>query len=194
MKKNYMIGPNFIRLGALVIHNNTLQPIARSYLEVLSEETEEDVYLGILADHTHLLYIDKVEGKESVRLNVAVGSRRSLHHTSIGKLLLATFNQKELEKYLSDNPLRRTAKNTITNKKRLFQELEKIREHEMSITDEESIDGIFSIAAPIKNVQGEIIAGVGISVPVRRATPRLEYLKSRVKNTARLISKDLGYR
>jgi IclR family KDG regulon transcriptional repressor len=191
-KKNYIAGSNMIRLGAVIIHENTLQPLARPSLEQLSEETGEDVYLGIRAND-HLLYIDKVEGKESVRLNVPVGFKRNLYNTSIGKLLLAYFDEDEMKDYLSKHALEKTGKNTITDKSRLVNELKKIRENGFSITNEESMDGIFSMAAPIKNADGKIVAGIGVSVPVIRGVSRTDFLKERVSHASNQISKRLGF-
>jgi DNA-binding IclR family transcriptional regulator len=55
------------------------------------------------------------------------------------------------------------------------------------------MDGIFSVAAPIKNADGKIVAGIGVSVPVIRGVSRIDFLKERVSNASKQISKRLGF-
>ena len=189
--KVYRIGSGMIRLSSVIMHNYTLQPSARPLLEKISKETGEDAYLGI-CDEQHIVYIDKVEGTQSIRLNIAVGVPRALHNTAIGKLFLAYMPEEWLQSVLDENSFIATARNTITTSERMMEEIANIRAEQISISNEESIDGVFGIAAPIFNKQGEIAAGIGLSMPTRRAIDRLPFIKEIVLQTAAEISEMFG--
>jgi IclR family KDG regulon transcriptional repressor len=185
--KRYRIGSSMIRLSSAIMYHNTIQRQARPYLKQLSEETGEDVYLGI-RDNDRLIYIDKVEGNESIRLDISIGTPRYLHNSSIGKLFLAYMKEDEQRDFIKENGLTVTARNTITGEKVFVNELKKIHQQGFSVTNEESIDGVYGTAAPVKDESGEIVAGVTLSLPIHRTKGRTEFLKESIVKTGKQIS------
>lgn len=190
-ERRYKIGPAMINLSAVIMNEHTVQKSARFGLERLSRLTGEDTYLGVL-DGNRLVYIDKVDGKESVRLNIRVGAKRYLHCTSIGKLLLAHLPREEQLRIIEEEGLPAFTARTITDPERLFEELENIRKTGYSINDEESMEGIMGIAAPIRDNRQQVVAGITIFAPVRRAKENRERYIQLVKETADEISRQLG--
>jgi DNA-binding IclR family transcriptional regulator len=190
-EKKYTIGPALIVLCAVMISEHTVQKFARSGMEKLAKLTGEDIYLGII-DGEQLIYIDKVEGNQSVRLNIRIGAKRYLHSSCIGKLFMAYMDTIEQQRIIEKIGLPAVSKYTITNPEGFRNELIKIKETGISITFEESIEGIIGIAAPIRNHRREVVAGICISAPVSRVMPIQDDLIRMVSEIAQEISEQLG--
>lgn len=191
VEKKYKIGPTMINLSAIIMNEHTVQKSARFGLEKLSRLTGEDTYLGIL-DGNRLMYIDKVDGMESIRLNIRVGAKRYLHCTSIGKLLMAHLPHEDQRRIIEEEGLPALTAHTITDPERLFQELRNIREIGYAVNDEESMEGIMGIAAPLRDNRQQVVAGITIFAPVRRAKENKDRYIQLVKETADEISRQLG--
>lgn len=190
-EKKYKIGLALIKLSAVIMYEHTIQKSARSSLEILSKITGEDVYLGIL-DGDKMQYLDKVEGSQSIRVNIRIGSTRILHATAIGKLLLAQFDVTQLNRYLQYKSLLHYTKHTITDNQRLYEEMKEIREKGYAESKEEGMEGIYGIAAPVRNNLNEVIAGINIAAPVKRALDNREKFIQMVIDTAKEISEQIG--
>lgn len=190
--KKYKIGPELIKLSAVIMSEHTIQKHARPAMEKLSKLTGEDTYLGIM-DDSGLYYIDKVEGTESIRLNINVGAKRYLHSSCIGKLLLAYLDENEQRRIIEKTGLPAVSKKTITNYDKLLNELSAVKKDGYSITNEESFDGVIGIAAPIRNHLNVVVAGICISIPVQRVTGKQESLIQIVKDCAQEVSSQIGF-
>ena len=172
-EKKYKIGPELIKISAIIMHDHTIQKIARPGLEQLSKVTGEDVYLGILlSDKMH--YLDKVEGSRSIRVNIKVGSASHLHATAIGKLLLSEMDQERFDGIFQSGKLPHYTPHTITDLEIMKKELKQIRAAGFSESKEEGMEGIYGIAAPIRNNKNEMVAGLCIAAPVKRAVENRE--------------------
>lgn len=191
-QKRYKIGPALVKLSAVIITKHTIAEHARPLMEHLSSLTGEDVYLGIL-EGNRVCYIDKVEGTESIRLNISVGATRYLHTSSIGKLLLAYLDDKTQKNIIEETGLPAVSKNTISDYEEFRKELSRIRKLEYSTANEESIEGVMGMAAPIKDSENQVIAGICISAPVSRVIDKKDQLIDLVKDTALRISEQLGF-
>lgn len=164
--KRYELTPKVLELGFTYLNTLHLPEISRPYLEKLRDETGSSTHIGIL-DGQEVVYIARVPGKGiSTILNVTVGSRLPAHATAIGKLLLAYQKPGDLEGILHDIELKLFTKQTKTQMLELHQELAEIREKGYSISNEELESGIYSLAAPIFDAQGNVVASVNIVAPV----------------------------
>jgi DNA-binding IclR family transcriptional regulator len=162
----------------------------------LSETVKETVHLVVL-DRGKALYIDKVDlhpKASGLQMVSRLGSRISLHCSSVGKILLAYMQTTEAEKLISGIGLDKRTSNTITDPKKLMRHLSLIRENGYAIDDEENEEGIRCVAAPIRNGSGRVEAAVSISGPTTRITrERIETdLKNRICETAMGISAQMG--
>jgi len=189
-EKKYKIGSGLVRLSSMIMSNHTIQNLARPVMEELAQLTGEDIYLGIL-ESGKLLYIDKIEGTESVRVNFRIGTAIFAHVSSIGKLLLANLKPEDLEAVIKKNGLPALSSQTITDYNTLLEELKSIRENGISYSNEEAMDGLYSVGVPIKNVDNEIVAGICISAPISRFLPKKELFTRLIQEAAQKISKSL---
>jgi DNA-binding IclR family transcriptional regulator len=190
--KIYSIGGGMIELASSIVHNFTIKPLARPYLEDLGAETGEDIYFGIL-NGEESIYIDKIKGTYPIRYDIPVGTRRQLYCSSIGKLFLAYMSDDELNRYLQNKQLVKLTKRTITDPLELREHLKKVRTVGIAVSYEENVDGIVGVGAPILNQSGNMVAGVVISIPTDRGTSqRLDFLANHVKGTAEKITNRIG--
>jgi len=187
----YRLGLKLYELGNSVSLKKIMVDRARKYLEDLHWYLNETVNFATLKNG-EVVYLDKIIADRNFVIISEVGKRLPAHCTGLGKAMLAFLPESDVKRIIKEKGLKKFTKNTITNKKDLFEELKKIRECGYAIDNEEIEDGLRCIAAPIFNGDGEVIAAVSISGPSSRIneTTYEEYSKHVIK-TARLISEEL---
>src|SRR5699024_8246068 len=136
--------------------------IARPYIEQLARDVNEVVHVCI-RDGDSVVYIDKVESNRTLRMFSQIGKRAMLHCTGVGKVLLSGLSNERIQDIILHTDLTKFTEATITSSEDLFAEVENIRENQFSLDREEHEDGIYCIAAPIKDYTGKIVAAFSIS-------------------------------
>jgi len=141
-----------------------------------------------------VVYIEKLEGNETLRMHSQVGKRAPMHCTGVGKVILAYLPDNIVKKIVKEKGLPKITIHTIDNEKALILELEKIRKQGYGFDLEENEIGISCIAAPIFNHNGDITAALSISGPTLRMTDeKMENLRETIVKTCSQISKRLGF-
>ncbi len=193
--KKFRLGQRAVALGLSIVKHSDLRKVAFPYLEKASKEIGETVNLAIL-DGTEIVYVERIKTQQILNINLEVGSRLPAYCTSMGKAMLAFLPKKELEDLLKEMTLRPHTSNTITSKEVLLRELEKVRRRGFATNNEELSNGLRSVAAPVRDAGGRVIAAVNIAVPSSRVQlKRLETVLARkAVETADQISFTLGYR
>ncbi|HHV46395.1 MAG TPA: IclR family transcriptional regulator [Tissierellia bacterium] len=190
--QKYRLGLYLMRLGNLVANSIDVINIAHPIIEEVSHRLNETVHLSKL-DRLEIVYLDKVESNQSIRISTAIGTRKLAYCTGMGKVLLAFSDLNEVEKSLPDK-LQAFTPNTVIDKKVLLEELRNIKKIGYAIDREESEIGLMCIAAPIFDYNGEVKYALSVSGPTPRITEeRLEKIINIAKDTARKISYKLGY-
>lgn len=189
----YKLGVQLFELGSQIANTWNEKTIAKSYMEKLVEETGETVHLGMLSNG-EVLYVDKQEANSSIRIGTAPGLKLPLHCTGVGKVLLAYSDEKEIQKILSSD-LKKYTDYTIDDTKILGQQLIDIRKAGYGFDNQEFVDGLRCIAAPIFDRQSRVIFSLSISGPLSRMKEK-EIIKYRnlLLEASSSISEKLGYR
>ena len=188
----YKIGLKLFEVGSKVIDNIDLRSEVNPYLREIMRISEETVHLGILDDN-QVVYIDKVESQNTIRMYSKIGRRNHASSTSLGKVLLAYSDKEVVEQVINEEGLKKLTENTITEENEFYKHLSQIKQQGYAIDDEEQEYGIRCIAGPIFNHKGDIIAAFSISGPVMRMThEKVDSLKEVVKEYSNKISKALG--
>jgi DNA-binding IclR family transcriptional regulator len=157
------------------------------------EATRETVHLGLL-EGREVVYADKIECPQTIRMYSRVGRRSPLYCTALGKALL-TYQAEPVLRDLIRSGLPRYTARTITAASRLRAELKRIREEGYALDNEEFEEGLRCVAAPIRNHVEAVVASVGIAGPATRLEPaRLPALIKYVKEAAEAVSAALGFR
>ncbi|CUU05108.1 transcriptional regulator, IclR family [Candidatus Kryptobacter tengchongensis] len=187
----YRLGLKLYELGNSVSLKKIMVDRARKYLEDLHWYLNETVHFATLKNG-EVAYLDKIIADRNFVIISEVGKRLPAHCTGLGKAMLAFLPEKDVKRIIKEKGLKKFTKNTITNRKKFFEELKRIRERGYAIDDEEIEDGLRCIAAPVFNGEGKVIAAVSISGPSSRINEEVydEYSKYVIK-TAKLISEEL---
>ncbi|MDR0137578.1 IclR family transcriptional regulator [Metabacillus idriensis] len=188
----YKLGYKFLEISSKLLESIDLRAEARMYLQELENETNEVIHL-VVYDQGEVVYIEKLDGSETLRMHSKVGKRAPMHCTSVGKAILAYLPSSVVLDILERKGLPMHTDKTITNKEDFLLELNSVRQKGYALDLEENENGITCIAVPIFDHMGNAIAAVSISGPTIRMTEeRLEHLQSRMRNIGRQISLRLG--
>lgn len=188
----YHLGLALFELGTMVRRKMDFTAEARPFLRTLMEKTGETVHLAIL-DHDSILYVITHESKQALRMGSKVGTRAPVHSTAVGKVLLASQPEEEIERIVARG-LPQSTPGTIVEAKALRRELALVKAQGHAVDDEESEIGLRAIAAPIRNYSGDVVAAISIAGPVHRMTKKalLSWLRELV-DAAEAVSQRLGW-
>lgn len=165
--KRYVPGDRLARFSLrAVVFSARMSPI-RAILEHLVAEIGESVNLGVL-DGTSVAYVQRVECNWPLRTHLSAGSRVPLHCTATGKLFLALMPTARKAALLDEIELQAYSPNTITSRKRLDEELARIRDERVAVNNEEFMVGAIGLSVPLIGIDGEMIAGLAVHAPVAR--------------------------
>lgn len=189
----YKLGMKIIDLGSIYLNNIELKTEAVPFLRELMEKSKQPVHLARLEDG-YVVYIDKVDVLNSIRMYSQIGRRVNVHCTALGKVLVSQLSMPELEKIINDRGLPKVTANTIVDKDFFYKEIKETRLRGYALDDEENESGIRCIAAPVMDYRGKIIAAISTSGPIDVFDyPAIELLKDHVIDTAKKISARMGY-
>ncbi len=188
----YRLGTKFFTLGLRLQSRFDLRRRARPHLERLCEESGETVQLyGLQEDHA--LVLDCVTPSASSFIQVLPGSRMAIHANAFSKAALAFLPEAEARRRLP-RKLAALTPHTITDKEKFFEELAQIRATGLGYDQEEYMLGIYCIGAPVFDVNGVPMAGMGITGLVSVSHPEKQStLEQAVLKCAEAISRDIGY-
>lgn len=191
----YMLGLKVFEIGSAFINKMSIRSFAMPLLQEFVDKCKETIHLAIL-DKREIVYIDKIDGTQTIRMMSAVGKRAPAHCTSVGKAILSHKSSKELDEVMSNIKMVKLTKNSITDRKELKKELQQIKKQGYAIDNEELEIGLKCVGVPIFDYHGDTVGGISVSGPSTRFTP------SRLKNeliplvveTAEKVSCRLGFR
>jgi DNA-binding IclR family transcriptional regulator len=163
---SYRLGPRLITLAGGFSLTRSLAAIARPTLSNLAEASGEAAGLG-MPDGDLVHYIDQVDTVHPVLVRDWTGVRAPLHAVSSGQVLLAFRTPAAIERYL-ERPMERFTPNTLVDPNAVRDRLRDVRRRGYSWAIEEFDAGISSIAAPIADASGEVIAAVHVHGPSYR--------------------------
>ena len=192
--KKYQLGMRLFELGGIVFSSFSLRQAAANPMTLLQRETGATVLLGVGIEN-QLVYIDKREGEGMIRISSDIGWRRPLHYGMLGMVLMASLEPRDVREILAQFPLETHTPYSITDEDAYSLRLEKIRDQGYVLEKEEAVEGVIGIAAPIKDYSRQVVAALGIALPLgqRLIDEKLDRIVTLVKNACETISSDLGY-
>lgn len=191
--EKYRLGIALFGLGALVRQRMNVSNEARPHIFALREATNETVRLAVL-DGAEIMFVYDLESTQAIRMRANLGDRKPAFCSSEGRAMLAFQDEASIEAILGGPLTARTSK-TDTDPTQLRKALARVRKTGYAHEDEQCEAGMRSLAAPIRDAEGRVVAAVGIAAPRERLTEDvLERFAPQVVDTARVISARLGFR
>ncbi len=165
----YVVGRRMWRLGLLAPVQHELRDVALPAMQDLHGTTGENVHLAV-REGTEALYVERLWGTRSVRIVSRTGSRLPLHATGVGKVLLAAAPADVVDVVLGR--LTPMTPRTVTDPGRLRRELAETLRRGYAKTVEEMTLGSWSVAVPVPDGTGEVVAALGVVSSTRRDAVR----------------------
>ncbi|MCY8827060.1 IclR family transcriptional regulator [Bacillus atrophaeus] len=190
----YTLGLVFLEFGQLVSERLDIRQIAKPVMEELCQEVDEAVHL-IMRDGNEAIYVEKIEGTQTVRLYTAIGRRSPLYAGACARSILSFLPQEEIETYIRQTEFVPIGSGTITDPAELLQTISSSLENGYTVSYSELENYTAAIGAPIFSYKGQVAAGISIAgFEARFTKERLPYLTEKVKGAALQISEKMGYK
>jgi IclR family pca regulon transcriptional regulator len=167
--KEFSLRPRILELGHAYLNSLGLPEVAEPHLERLRSAVNESCSVAVL-DGADVVYVARVASRQIMTVAINVGTRFPAHVTSLGRALLAGLPEAELDKVLDEVEFEQITPYTITDPDKLRAELAKVTRQGFALVDQELAIGLRSLAAPVRDRTGQVIAAVNVSASARRGT------------------------
>jgi DNA-binding IclR family transcriptional regulator len=162
--RHYRLGTSLFDLANRALEDRDVRRSAAPALRWLNELTGHTVHLASY-EGGEVVYIDKYDGRHSVRMYSRIGRRAPLHCTAVAKVLLAELPTGQRAEIARSMDFPKLTANTITTPTGYLAELDRVLAAGYAMDNAEHEDFIHCAAAPVRGVGGDVLAAVSISVP-----------------------------
>lgn len=191
--KSYMLSAKFLWLGTVVASQMDILNQSKNEIETLWKRTQGTVVVRV-REKSELITVAIRESPQALRVSHRVGTRVNFNWGAIGKAIFAYLPDDEMEEFLKANPLVKFTSRTITSTQSFLDQLGQVRRSGFAYSDQEALQGVRAVGAPIFDVSGKPFAGISIGLPVFLfPKSRVAELGKLVRRSADRISKNLGY-
>lgn len=191
-KDRYGVGGRFRSLARIDKSLHGLRTLAMPEMSRLLELFNETINLAIVSEG-HVVYVEMLEAKRTLRMQARLGDRHPMHSTSLGKAILA-FLPEEKRKTMLTVPLDLKTINTVTDRAALMRQLADIRRRGYAIETGENEDGSMCIGVPIFDEDAYPVAALSLSAPERRMSTEITVeAVAMLRKAAAAVSAALGY-
>lgn len=191
----FALRPSVLNLGYAYLSSFSLTEVAQDHLEELAAQLHESCSASVL-DGDDIVYVARSSTNRIMTIGLSVGTRLPAYCTSMGRVLLAALDDDELDAYLEGTEFDSRTSHTITSEAELRDEIARVRQQGWCLLDQELEDGVRSVAVPVHDASGRVIAAVNTSAHATRVpleTLRDDFLPPLLE-CARQIERDLGGR
>lgn len=190
--RKFTLRPTVLELGYTYLSLMSFPQVATPHLTELSDRVHETTSLAVL-DGDDIVYVVRVGARRVVASGLTVGTRLPAYLTSHGRVQLAARSDEEIDAYLSRVRLEPRTAHTVTDPARLRELLLEARGQGWCLVDQELEEGVTSIAVPVRDAAGQVIASVNVGTHSRRLPP--EALRTialePLRETARRLERDI---
>jgi IclR family pca regulon transcriptional regulator len=167
--KLFRLTPRVLTLGYAFLSSISLPELAGPHLERLAEEVHESSSLSVLDGHD-IVYVARVPTSRIMTVAINVGTRFPAYATSMGRVLLAGLDDEALEQHLSTLELERFTSHTVATVDDLRARVLEARHLGHALVDQELEHGLRSLAVPVRDPAGRVVAAVNVSSHISRIT------------------------
>jgi len=187
--RDFSLTPKVLDLGYSFLSSFQVVELAETPMERLVDEVKESSSMSVL-DGSDIVYVARVPTSRIMTIALALGSRLPAYPTSMGRVLLAGLTDGQLDAYISRARFEKLTPHTVIDPAAFRGVIEQTRADGYTLVDQELEEGVRSIAAPVHNSRGEVIAAINVSCHASRigvARMRKEF-RPKVLETAAEIS------
>jgi IclR family pca regulon transcriptional regulator len=164
----FALTPRILELGYSYLSSTSLPELAEPHLEHLATTVHESASVSVL-DGGDIVYVARVAVSRIMTVGITIGTRFPAYCTSMGRVLLAGLPADRLDRYLAETTFHQRTRRTLVDPDRVRQAVEEVRERGWSYVDQELEDGLRSVAAPLRDRDGHVVAAMNVSIPVHSA-------------------------
>ncbi len=165
--RSYGPGHRLRLLSVNTMSSEHLRTARLAILRSVAEQVGETCNLAI-PDREGMIYLDRVETKWPLRIQLPVGTQVPFHCTASGKMYLSTLRQKTLDGFLSAGNLQPQTESSLTDPQSLRTEIQHIAQNGYSTDDEEFMSGMAALAVPVQDGQGRLVGTLSVHAPTQR--------------------------
>lgn len=172
--RDFRLTPKVLELGFAYLASQPWWHAAQPLMEELTQTLHESTSAAVL-DGDEIVYVLRVPAQKIMSINLGVGSRLPAHCTSLGRVLLAGLPEDERHARVAAMDLAARTPKTITDPDKLLQLLSQVRRKGWALVNEELELGLMSLAVPITDRTGRVVAAINVSSqPQRRSAAALQ--------------------
>ncbi|MBS0339944.1 MAG: helix-turn-helix domain-containing protein [Proteobacteria bacterium] len=170
--KLFSLTPRILDLGFAYLSSMPIWNRAEPVMEALVREVQESCSAAVL-DATDIVYVLRVPTQKIMRINLGVGSRLPAWCTSMGRLLLSDLPEGELQARLEASSIEAFTKHTLTDREAIATRVQQARKQGWCVVNQELEEGLISMAAPITDRAGRMVAALNISGQANRTSAKV---------------------
>ncbi len=188
----FQLTPRVLDLGYSFLSSASLPDVAQPHLKRLSNRLGESSSVSIL-DRSDIVYVGRVQVSQIMTVGITIGTRFPAYATSMGRVLLAGLDSKQLDEYFRATPLKARFPTTLADEKSLREAIDRVREQGWCMVDQELEPGLRSLAAPVRDAEERVVAAINLSTHAMRYTSEqlIEEFVPPLLSTAEAIGADL---
>ncbi|MES2230245.1 MAG: IclR family transcriptional regulator C-terminal domain-containing protein, partial [Pseudomonadota bacterium] len=168
--RTYSLLPKVLTLGHAYLSSTPLAVSAQPYLDRMSEQLHEACNMATLEGDDILYIARSATTQRLISVDLSVGGRLPAYCTSMGRILLAALDDASLQDYLDHADLQTKTSRTLTTPEALFECLQHVRQQGWCIVDQELEQGLRSIAVPVYDASGQVLAALNVSTHAGRVS------------------------
>ncbi|MEV4686409.1 IclR family transcriptional regulator domain-containing protein [Microbacterium sp. LWH3-1.2] len=167
--RRFALTPRVLELGFSYLSALSIPEIVQPHLERLSREVDESVSAAVL-DGGEIVYVARVPTRRIMSVRITIGTRFPAFATSMGRVLLAGTTDAARDGLLAASALPPLTERTLTTAGALREELARVREQGWALVDGELEPGLRSVAVPLHDRRGDVVAAINVSTSATRDT------------------------
>ncbi|MFI6937760.1 IclR family transcriptional regulator C-terminal domain-containing protein [Streptomyces sp. NPDC050418] len=168
-ERAFRLTPRVLGLGFPLLSRTSLPEIAQPHLVTLAKQVHDSASLAVFAGDD-IQYVARIATSRIMSVNIAVGTRFPAIATSMGRVLLAGLPAEERAARMRRIEPQELTPRTVTDKVRLGEILDQVARHRHALVDEELEEGLRSIAVPVHDGEGQVVAAVNVAMHSSRRT------------------------
>jgi IclR family pca regulon transcriptional regulator len=165
----FSLSPRVLELGYAYLSSLSLPEVAQPHMEALVAKVNESSSISVL-DDTDIVYVARVPTRRIMSITLSVGTRLPAYATSMGRVLLGGLPDDEFEERLGRIDVRPLSAHTVKDKETLRTLVGSVRKQGYAAVDQELEEGLRSLAVPIRDASGTVVAALNVSAHTSRAS------------------------